>query len=161
MVALSGVVQAIDRLGTVADVGFSALKAPLPSLEEAGRQVLQRALSRAANAVHHITPTSMAVGSDAGVDVVVARLDPTASLNSKTFTIDGPQGHPWVQEDLANLTHAATERERVARERGRGAHQAFINPVPRADGIVPWASPEPPKMREGAKMESRHPLMKW
>jgi hypothetical protein len=28
-------------------------------------------------------------------------------------------------------------------------------------GIVPWASPEPPKMREGAERQSRHPLMRW
>ena len=158
MVALLNVVQVIDQLGTAADAGLSALRAPLA---EASRQAMRRALTGAANTVNRVGSTSIAIGSDAGLDLAVQRLDPSAALDPKTFSIDGAKGHPWIKEDLANITHATAEKERIDRERGRGPRLSFINPVPNNNVTLPWTSSEPPKMREGAKMESRHPLMRW
>lgn len=165
MVAFAEVVQVVDRLQKVADVGIPALQSSLPSLENAGREVLRRTIASAAESAQRMASvvvgeTSIALGSDVGVDAVVSRFDPTKGLDPKTFSVDGPKGHPWIKEDLANLTHATAEKERVQRERGCGPHQPFINPVPSGNGIVPWASTEPPQMREGASMQSRHPLIK-
>jgi hypothetical protein len=165
MVAFAEVVQVVDRLQKVADVGLPALQSSLPSLEHAGREALRRTIASAAEGVQRIASgavgeTSLALGADVSVDAVVSRFDPTKGLDPKTFSVDGPKGHPWIKEDLANLTHATAEKERVERDRGRGSHQAFLNPVPSGNGIVPWVSTEPPKMRDGASMQSRHPLIK-
>lgn len=159
MVALADVVQVADRLQQVVDRGLPALESTLPALEQAGREAIRRSIADAAATAQRSASTSMAVGSDVGLDVVVAKVDPTTSLDPKAFTIDGANGHPWIKEDLAHLTHATTEKDRHDREHGRGSHQPFINPVPK-DGILPWATPEPPRMRDGAQMQSRHPMMK-
>jgi hypothetical protein len=160
MVALVDVVQVADRLQKVADVGVSALQSTLPALQSGGREALRRSIAEAGAAAQRSAPTSMAVGSDIGLDMAVAKVDPTTSLDPTSFTVDGAHTHPWIKEDLAHLSHAATEKDRHDREHGRGSHQPFINPIPK-DGILPWANPEPPKMREGARMQSRHPMMKF
>lgn len=160
MVALADVVQVADRLQKAVDVALPTLQSALPPLEEAGREALRRSIADAAATAQRSASTSMAVGSDVGLDVVVAKVDPTTSLVPKTFTVDGANGHPWIKEDLAHLSHATTEKDRHDREHGRGGHQPFINPVPK-DGILPWATPEPPKMRDGARLQSRHPMMKF
>ncbi len=159
MVAFADVVQVADRLQKVADAGLPALRSALPALEHAGREALRRSIADAAATAQRSASTSLAVGSEVGVDVVVAKVDPTMSLDPKSFTLDGASGHPWIKEDLAHLSAATTEKDRHDREHGRGSHQPFINPVPK-DGILPWATPEPPKMRDGAQMQSRHPMMK-
>jgi len=163
MVAFADVVQFADRLHKVADVGVSALQSTLPALQSGGREALRRSIAEAGAAAQRAAPTSMAVGSDVGIDMAVAKVDPTTSLDPTSFTIDGAHTHPWIKEDLAHLSHAATEKDRHDRERGRehgrGSHQPFINPIPK-DGILPWANPEPPKMRDGARVQSRHPMMK-
>jgi len=159
MVALADIVQVADRLHKVADAGVSALQSTLPSLHSGGREALRRSIAEAGAAAQRSAPTSMAVGSDVGLDMAVAKVDPTTSLDPTSFTVDGAHTHPWIKEDLAHLSHAATEKDRHDRERGRGSHQPFINPIPK-DGILPWANPEPPKMREGARMQSRHPMMR-
>jgi hypothetical protein len=162
MVAFAEIVQTLDRLQKVADAG---LLSSLPSLEEVGRQAFRRAIASAATTGQRVASSvaadvSVALGSDLSVDVAISKLDPTKGMSARTFSIEGGKDHPWIKEDLANLTHATAEKERVDRERGRGSHQPFINPVPQTNSITPWASPEPPTMREGAQMQSRHPLMK-
>lgn len=162
MVAFADVLQTLERVQQVADAG---LHASLPSLEQAGREAFRRAIASGASAAQRMTSgiaaeTSVALGSDVSVDLTFSNLDPTKGLNSSTFSIDGVKDHPWIKEDLANLTHAPAEKERIDRERGRGSHQPFINPVPQTNSITPWASPEPPQMREGAQMQSRYPLMR-
>lgn len=159
MVALADVVQVAERVLRVVDTHVLALQSALTPLEHVGREAVRRAISEAASTAQRAAPASMAVGSDVGFDLVVAKVDPTAGLNPKTFAIDGANAHPSIKEDLSHLTHATTEKERHDRERGRGSRQAFINPVPRQD-VVPWASPEPPLMLDGAQMQNRHPLMK-
>lgn len=163
MVAFAEVVQTLDRLQQVADAGLAS---SLPSLEEVGRQAFRRAIASAATTAQRVASsvaadTSVALGSDLSVDAVVSRFDPTKGLETSTFSLEGTKNHPWIKEDLANLTHATAEKERVDRERGRGTHQPFINPVPQSNSLTPWATPEPPQMRDGAQMQSRQPLMRF
>ena len=160
MVALVDVLQVADRVQKVVDTALPALQSTLPPLEQAGREAIRRSLANAAATAQHSAATTMTVGSDVGLDLVIAKVDPTAGLDPKTFTVDGGKGIPSIKEDLAHLTHATTEKERRDREHGERSHQSFINPVPK-QGIVPWASPEPPQMREGAQKQERHPLMKF
>jgi hypothetical protein len=165
MVAFAEVAQFVDRLQRVADVGVPALQSALPPLEQSGREFLRRTIAGAAASAQRMASgvvgeTTIALGSDLSLDAVVTGLDPTKGLDPKSFSIGGARDHPWIKEDLANLTHATAEKERADRERGRGSHGAFINPVAQPHGIVPWASPEAPLMREGASMQSRQPLMK-
>jgi hypothetical protein len=165
MVAFAEVAQFVDRLQKVADVGVPVLQSALPPLEQSGREFLRRTIASAAASAQHMASgvvgkTTLALGSEVSLDAVVSGFDPTKGLDPKSFSVAGSNDHPWIKEDLANLTHATAEKERADREHGRGSHGAFINPVPQAHGIVPWASPEPPLMREGASMQSRQPLMK-
>jgi len=161
MVALSDVAQALDRLQKVADGDLSLLRSALPPLERAGREAIQRVIAEGASVLNRGTSTPIMVGSEVSVDAAVARLDPTVGLNSKTFTVDGAKGHPWIKEDLTHLSHATVEKERHDREHGRKSTGAFINPVPNNLGIVPWARTEPPQMRESAERQTRHPLVKY
>jgi hypothetical protein len=161
MVTFVDIAQTLDRLNKVTDAVVPALQGALPALEETGREMVRRALASAATTAQQVAPSSMAIGSDLGFDVMVTKVDPTGGLNPKSFTVDGAQGHPWIKEDLANLTHATAEKERHDREHGRRAHQGFINPIPSGTDITPWANPSPPQMREGAQRQSRHPLMKF
>jgi hypothetical protein len=160
MVALADLVQAADRVQKALDVTLPTLQSALPPLEQAGREAVRRSIAEAAATAQRSASTSLAVGSDVGLDAVVTRADPTATIDPHTFSVDGAKGHPWIKEDLAHLSHATTEKERHDREHGRGSHNPFINPVPK-DGILPWATPDPPKMRDGAQLQSRHPLMKF
>jgi hypothetical protein len=160
MVALVDVLQVADRVQKVVDTALPALQSTLPPLEQAGREAIRRSLANAAATAQHSAATTMTVGSDVGLDLVIAKVDPTAGLDPKTFTVDGGKGAPAIKEDLAHLTHATTEKDHHDREYGRGSHQSFINPVPK-QSFVPWASPEPPQMREGAGRQGRDPLMKF
>ncbi len=160
MVNFVDIAQTLERLQKVTDAVVPALQGSLPAIEQTGREMVRRALASAATTAQQVAPTSMAIGSDLGVDAFVAKVDPTGGLNPKSFTVDGAQGHPWIKEELANLTHATAEKERHDREHGRRADQGFINPIPRGIDITPWANPSPPQMREGAQRQSRHPLMK-
>jgi hypothetical protein len=160
MVALVDFVQAADRIQKVVDVALPTLQSALPPLEQAGREAVRRSIAEAAATAQRSASTSITVGSDVGLDAVVARVDPTATLDPHTFSVDGAKGHPWIKEDLSHLSHATTEMERRDREHRRGSHNPFINPVPK-DGILPWATPEPPKLRDGAQLQSWHPLIKW
>ncbi len=161
MVAFADVIQTIDRLQKVVDTALPALQSSLPSLEQAGRQAMQRAIADVASRVQSAAPTVKVVAPDIGMDVVVAKIDPTAGINPKTFTVEGPaEGHPWIKEDLTNLTHATEAKERHDREHGRGPREPIFNPIPNPQEILPWAKSSPPLMREGAQMQSRHPLMK-
>jgi hypothetical protein len=160
MVALADFVQAADRIQKVVDVVLPTLQSSLLPLEQAGREAVRRSIAEAAATAQRSASTSLAVGSDVGLDAVVARVDPTATLDPHTFSVDGAKSHPWIKEDLAHLSHATTEKDRHDREHGRGSHNPFINPVPK-DGILPWATPEPPRMRDGAQLQGRHPLIKW
>ena len=99
----------------------------------------------------------MAVSTEVSLDVVVAKLDPTSALDPRTFTVEGANGHPWLKEDLAHLTHATTEKERHDREQG----PTMMNPLPPMPNLAAWASPEPPRMRDGAQLQSRHPFIKF
>jgi hypothetical protein len=161
MVTFVDIAQTLDRLNKVTDAIVPALQGALPAIEQTGREMVRRALASAASTAQQVAPTSMAIGSDLGFDVMVAKVDPIGALNPKSFTVDGVQGHPWIKEDLANLAHATAEKERHDREHGRRANQGFINPVPRGIDIAPWANPSPPQMRDGAEKQSRHPLMKF
>lgn len=165
MVAFAEVVQVVDRLQKMADVGIPALQSALPPLEQSGREFLRRTIASAASSAQRIASgvageAAMTLGSDLSIDAVVSTLDPSKGLDPKSFSVDGAKSHPWIKEDLANLSHATAEKERIDRERGRGPRESFINPVPQSHGIVPWASPEPPQMREGAAMQNRQPLMR-
>lgn len=160
MVALADVVQLADRMHKAVEVALPALQSALPPLEHAGREALRRSIADAASTAQRSASASMAVSSDIGVDLVVTKVDPTVALDPATFSVEGTKGHPWIKEDLAHLSHATTEKERHDREHGRGSHNPFINPVPK-DGILPWATPDPPKMRDGAQLQSRHPFMKF
>lgn len=159
MVALADLVHVADRVQKAVDVALPTLQSALPPLEQGAREALRRSIAEGAAAAQRSASTSMAIGSDVGLDAVIAHVDPTATLDPHTFSFEGAKGHPWIKEDLAHLTHATTEKEQRDREHGRGSHNPFINPVPK-DGILPWATPEPPRMRDGAQMQSRHPLMK-
>ena len=162
MVAFADVVQTIDRLQKVFDTALPALQNSLPSIEHAGRQAMQRAFAEASSKVQSAVPTVQVVAPDVGMDVVVAKIDPTSGINPKTFTVEGPaDGHPWIKEDLTNLTHATEEKERHDREHGRGPREPIFNPIPNPQEILPWAQSSPPMMRDGPQMQSRHPLMKF
>lgn len=160
MVTFVDIAQTLDRLNKVTEAVVPALQGALPAIEQTGREMVRRALASAATTAQQVAPSSMAIGSDLGVDALVAKVDPTGGLNPNSFTVDGVQGHPWIKEDLANLTHATAEKERHDREHGRRASEGFINPIPSGTDIAPWANPSPPQMREGAQRQSRHPLMK-
>jgi hypothetical protein len=160
MVALADVVQVADRVQKAVDVALPQLQSTLPHLEQTGREALRRSIADAAATAQRSASSSMALSSDISVDLVIARVDPTAALDPPTFSVEGAKGHPWIKEDLAHLSHATTEKDRYDREHGRGSHHPFINPVPQ-QGIVPWANPEPPMMRDGAQTQSRHPMMRF
>ena len=162
MVAFADVVQAIDRLQKVVDTALPALQSTLPSIETAGREAIQRAISETASKVQSAAPAARVVAPDVGMDIVIAKVDPTAGINPRTFTVEGPaDGHPWIKEDLTDLTHATEAKERYDREHGRGSREPIFNPVPNPQEILPWVKSSPPMMREGAQMQSRHPLMKF
>jgi hypothetical protein len=162
MVAFADVVQTIDRLQKVVETAVPALQSSLPSIEVAGREAMQRAIGEAASKVQSAAPTVRALAPDVGMDVVVAKVDPTAGIHPKTFTVEGPaEGHPWIKEDSTNLTHATEAKTRHDRERGRGPREPIFNPIPNPQEILPWAKSSPPMMREGAQMQNRHPLMKF
>ena len=162
MVAFADVVQAIDRLQKVVDTALPAIQSTLPPIEAAGRKAMQRAISETAAKVQSVAPVVKVVAPDVGIDLVVAKADPTAGINPRTFTVEGPaDGHPWIKEDLTDLTHATEAKERHDREHGRGSREPIFNPVPNPQEILPWVKSSAPMMREGAQMQSRHPLMKF
>jgi hypothetical protein len=162
MVAFADVVQAIDRLQKVVDTALPAIQSTLPPIEAAGRKAIQRAISETAAKVQSVAPAVKVVAPDVGIDIVVAKADPTAGINPRTFTVEGPaDGHPWIKEDLTDLTHATEAKERHDREHGRGSREPIFNPVPNPQKILPWVKSSAPMMREGAQMQSRHPLMKF
>ena len=159
MVALADIVQVAERLKKVVDAALPSLEASLLPLGDAGREALPRTIANASSTAQAAAPTTMAVSSDIGLDLVVAKVDPAVRIDPETFTIDGTNDHPWIKEDLSHISHATTEKERHDREHGRGSRHAFINAVPRQD-LVPWANPEPPRMRDGAQIQNRHPRMR-
>lgn len=162
MVAFADVVQAIDRLQKVVDTALPAIQSTLPPIEAAGRKAMQRAISETAAKVQSVAPVVKVVAPDVGIDIVVAKADPTAGINPRTFTVEGPaDGHPGIKEDLTDLTHATEAKERHDREHGRGSREPIFNPVPNPQEILPWVKSSAPMMREGAQMQSRHPLMKF